>query len=372
MADAATTLFTGYPGFIGRRLVHRMLEQGLPGRLVLLVEPAHAAAARSEVARHAPPSARIEVWEGDVSAMHLGLSGSEWKSLLRDVGTIWHLAAASRLDSGSEISRRVNIDGTRNIVELARAAVHPPRLHHFSSTFVSGDRRGVIMEDELMAGQRFRTPYEQSKARAEELVRRIVGEVPTTIYRPAIVVGDSRTGEIDRFEGPYYLAILLVTSPLRVPLPLPDDAGAPLNVVPVDFLVEAALTVGRNPASVGRTVHVVDPAPFSARRVYELIAERAHRRMPRVTLPARMVDAVLSLPVLERFSRQQRAAIESVNQLAFYNSRNLLDLLEGSGVRCPPITSYLDRLIDFVRERLSKEAAQPEPDDDPLAPPVSG
>ena len=109
MADAATTLFTGYPGFIGRRLVHRMLEQGLPGRLVLLVEPAHAAAARSEVARHAPPSARIEVWEGDVSAMHLGLSGSEWKSLLRDVGTIWHLAAASRLDSGSEISRRVNI-----------------------------------------------------------------------------------------------------------------------------------------------------------------------------------------------------------------------------------------------------------------------
>ncbi|MEI7706482.1 MAG: epimerase, partial [Deltaproteobacteria bacterium] len=146
----------------------------------------------------------------------------------------------------------------------------------------------------------------------------------------------------------------------------------PLNVVPVDFLVEAALTVARNPASVGRTVHVVDPAPFSARRVYELIAERAHRRMPRVTLPARMVDAVLSLPVLERFSRQQRAAIESVNQLAFYNSRNLLDLLEGSGVRCPPITSYLDRLIDFVRERLSKEAAQPEPDDDPLAPPVSG
>ena len=363
-----TTLFTGYPGFIGRRLVHRMLEEGREGRMVLLVQPDQGATARAEVARHAP--ANVEVWEGDVSAMHLGLSGGEWKSLLRDVTCIWHLAAAARLDSASDVSRRVNIEGTRNVLELARAAPRPPRLHHFSSAFVAGDRRGVIMEDELMVGQRFRTPYEQSKARAEELVRRAMGDVPTTIYRPAIVVGDSRTGEIDRFEGPYYLAILLVTSPLAVPLPLPGDGGAPLNVVPVDFLVDATLAIGRNPASVGRTVHLVDPAPHSARRVYEMIAERAHRRMPRVSLPHKMVDAFLSLPVLERFSRQQRAAIESVNQLAFYNPRNLLELLDGTGVRCPPITAYLDRLMAFVREHFEKrQAVAREADDDPLAPP---
>jgi hypothetical protein len=109
---------------------------------------------------------------------------------------------------------------------------------------------------------------------------------------------------------------------------------------------------------------------MSARRVYELIAERAHRRMPRVSLPHRVVDAVLSLPILESFSRQQRAAIESVNHLAFYNPRNLLELLEGTGIRCPPITSYLDRLIDFVRDNLEKrQATAPAPDDDPLAPP---
>jgi thioester reductase-like protein len=363
-----TTLFTGYPGFIGRRLVHRMIQDGLHGRMVLLVEPTHAAAARAEVARHAP--APVEVWEGDVSAMHLGLSGAEWKSLVRDVSSIWHLAAASRLDSASDVARRVNVEGTRNVLELARAATFPPRLHHFSSAFVAGDRQGVIMEDELLAGQRFRTPYEQSKARAEELVRRVMSDLPVTIYRPAIVVGDSRTGEIDRFEGPYYLAILLVTSPLAVPLPLPGDGGAPLNVLPVDFLVDATLSIGRNPASSGRTIHLVDPAPMSARRVYELIAERAHRRMPRVSLPHRVVDAVLSLPILESFSRQQRAAIESVNHLAFYNPRNLLELLEGTGIRCPPITSYLDRLIDFVRDNLEKrQATPPAPDDDPLAPP---
>ena len=369
MADTAgTTLFTGYPGFIGRRLVHRMLESPRRGRLVLLVEPAHAAAARAEIARRAP--GEVEVWEGDVSAMHLGLSGAEWKSLLRDVSTIWHLAAASRLDSGSDISRRVNVEGTRNVLELARAASLPPRLHHFSSAFVAGDRRGVVMEDELMLRQRFRSPYEHSKARAEELVQRARSEVPITIYRPGIVVGDSRTGQIDRFEGPYYLAILLVTSPLAVPLPLPGEGGAPLNVVPVDFVVDAALAIARDPAAVGKTVHLVDPAPMSARRVYEMIAERAHRRMPRVSLPHKVVEAVLSLPLLERFSRQQRAAIDSVNQLVFYSPMNLLSLLEGTGVRCPPITSYLDRLIDFVRDHLEGlQSTAREADEDPLAPP---
>jgi thioester reductase-like protein len=365
---AGTTLFTGYPGFIGRRLVHRMLEEPRRGRLVLLVQPAQAEAARAELTRH--DAGQVEVWEGDVSAMHLGLSGAEWKSLLRDVSTIWHLAGASRLDSGTDVARRVNVEGTRNVLELARAAPIAPRLHHFSSAFVAGDRRGVVMEDELMLGQRFRSPYEQSKARAEELVRRATGEVPITIYRPGIVVGDSRTGEIDRFEGPYYLAILLVTSPLAVPLPLPGDGGAPLNVVPVDFVVDAALAIARNPASVGMTVHLVDPAPMSARRVYEMIAERAHRRLPRVSLPHKVVEAILSLPLLERFSRQQRAAIESVNQLVFYSPMNLLALLDGTGVHCPPITSYLDRLIDFVRDHFeTREATTRQADEDPLASP---
>jgi thioester reductase-like protein len=366
--STGTTLFTGYPGFIGRRLVHRMLEEPRRGRLVLHVQPAHAAAARAELTRH--DAAQVEVWEGDVSAMHLGLSGAEWKSLLRDVSTIWHLAGASRLDSGTDVARRVNVEGTRNVLELARAAPIAPRLHHFSSAFVAGDRRGVVMEDELMLGQRFRSPYGQSKARAEELVRRAMGEVPTTIYRPGIVVGDSRTGEIDRFEGPYYLAILLVTSPLAVPLPLPGDGGAPLNVVPVDFVVDAALAIARNPAAVGMAVHLVDPAPMSARRVYEMIAERAHRHMPRVSLPHKVVEAFLSLPLLERFSRQQRAAIESVNQLVFYSPMNLLSLLDGTGLRCPPITSYLDRLIDFVRDHFeAREATTRRADEDPLATP---
>jgi len=364
-----TILVTGYPGFIGRRLVHRLLAEERRDRLVLLVEPRAAEGARREVA--ALGKEGVEVWEGDVVRMHLGLSGTEFKALVREAVEIWHLAALSHLDAEPGAIRRVNVEGTRGVLELARAARRLRRLNHFSTAFVSGTRQGVILEEELEMGQRFRNPYEESKARAEVLVRRAMGEVPATVFRPSIVVGDSRTGEIDRFEGPYYLAILLVTSPLAVPLPLPGDGVAPLNVVPVDYVVAAALAIGRNPEGVGATVHVVDPAPFSARRVYEMIAARANKRLPPVSLPHRVVEAVLGLPLLERVSRQQRAAIESVNHLAFYNPMNLLRLLEGTGVRCPPITAYLDRLIDFVRKEFEKrrhiesEAAVEDPLDSP-------
>ncbi len=377
MAPSPVHLVTGYPGFIGKRLVRRLVEDALrgEGRLVLLVQAKDAAAARQDLG--ALGAERAEVVEGDVERMHLGLSGVEWKALAREVTDVWHLAARSGLASSPADLRRVNVEGTRNVLELARAARRLSRLNHFSTAYVSGDRVGVILEDELAMGQRFHNAYEETKHQAELLVRRAQADLPATVYRPSIVVGDSRTGEIDRFEGPYALAILLVASPLVVPLPLPGDAAAPLNVVPVDFVVNAAVSIGANPRAAGRTVHLVDPAPLSARRVYEMIAERAGKKLPSVSVPARAFQALLQLPLLERLSRVHRPALEYVNHLAIYNCRNLLDLLDGTGIRCPPITSYLDRLIEFVQgtfaRRREAELAQLAGEvEDPLDPRPGG
>lgn len=364
---------TGYPGFIGKRLVRRLVEGAARdgSRLVLLVQPKNAAAAAQDLG--ALGAEHAEIVEGDVEQMHLGLAGREWKALARDLTDVWHLAGRTGLSASRAELRRVNVEGTRNVVELAAAAPHLSRLNHFSTAYVSGDRIGVILEDELAMRQRFHNPYEETKYQAELLVRRAQADLPATIYRPSIVVGDSRTGEIDRFEGPYALAILLVASPLAVPLPLPGDALAPLNVVPVNFVVDAAVSIAANPAGAGRTVHVVDPSPLSARRVYEMIAARAGKKLPSVSVPARALQALLQLPLLERLSRVHRPAIDYVNHLAIYNCRNLLDLLDGTGIRCPPITSYLDRLIEFVQGTFAKrreaELAQLAGDaDDPLDP----
>jgi thioester reductase-like protein len=345
-------LVTGWSGFIGRRLVRGLaarLDRGRD-RLVLLARPRQVAAARAEIAELGVPG---EVLEGDVVRMHLGLSREEYRQLGARLTSIWHLAALYDLSADPRSIRGVNLEGTRHVLELAAASRALRRLHHFSTAYVSGDREGVVLEDELEMGQRFYSAYERSKYEAERLVRRAMAGIPATVYRPSIVVGDSRTGEIDRIDGPYYLAIPLVASPVAVPLPLPRNGVAPLNVVPVDFVVSAALTIGANPAATGKTVHLVDPAPLSARRVYELVAQRAGRTLPPVTLPHRAVEALLGLPILERLARRQRNAIRMVNHLVIYNCRNQLELLAGTGVKCPPITDYLDRLMDYARAHLA-------------------
>ncbi len=367
MADGLVFV-TGCPGFIARRLVRRLAELRGPGlRLALLARPPNGERVLAEV--RALGLERAVVLEGDVARMHLGLSGPEYKQLTREAEEIWHLAALQDLAADARRIRAVNVEGTRNLLDLARACGRLSRLHHFSTASVSGDREGVILEDELEMGQRFGNAYEESKFLAERLVRAAQADLPAVVYRPSIVVGDSRTGEIDRFGGPYQLAILLVASPLAVPLPLPRNGIAPLNAVPVDFVVEAALAIAANRAAAGRTVHLVDPAPLSVRRVYETIARRAGKSLPPVSIPHRAVEAILSLPLLERLARPQRAAIELLNRIAVYNPRNMLELLAGSGVLCPPITSYLDRLIDFVRAHYAAAArAGPAAGADPLDP----
>ncbi len=337
---------TGYPGFIGKRLVEHLARENPEGRITLLVQPRFAREARAYVERL--QGARVELLSGDVVDMHLGLAGPEYQRLVDETTHIFHLAAISYLGMPREEAQRVNVGGTSNVLELAHECKALQRLVHFSTCYVSGDRVGVIAEDELECGQSFRNAYEETKYEAERLVQRAMGRLPITVVRPSTVVGDSATGEIDRFEGPYYLGMLLVLSPLVLPLPLPGNGVAPLNVVPVDFVVKAVWSLAQRPEAAGKTVHLVDPNPMSARRVYELIAERANRKLPRFSLPARAADWFLRIPGVEKLARPQRAAVAYVNHLALYNCHTALELLDGTGVRCPPLMSYLDRLIDYA------------------------
>jgi thioester reductase-like protein len=362
---SGTIFITGYPGFIGKRLVRHLAKVAPDRRLVLLVQSRFLKEATQYASRLGP--ARIDILSGDIVDIHLGLSGPEYESLCEEVTHIFHLAAISYLGMPRETAHEVNVHGTRHVLELARDAKHLERLIHFSTSYVSGDRVGVIAEDELDCGQGFRNPYEETKFLAEKLVQRAKETLPITIIRPATVVGDSKTGEIDRFDGPYYLGMLLVLSPLVLPLPLPGNGVAPLNVVPVDFVVAATWSLAKNPAARGKTVHLVDPNPMSARRVYELIAARSNRKLPRFNVSARAADLMLRLPGLEKLLRPQRAAITYVNHLALYNCHSALELLDGTGVRCPPLNTYLDTLVDYAmtvwKDKQLKTSASLEPDD---------
>ena len=366
---------TGYPGFIGKRLVETLAHQQPDARIYVLVQAKFErdAEAYAGQIRGSDRAAELRILVGDVVDMDLGLSGDEYRTLIDEVTDVFHLAAIYYLGVREDQARRVNVDGTRRVLELCREMKHLRRLDYMSTAYVCGDRVGVIAEDELDMGQHFRNAYEETKYEAEVMVRDAMQTLPVSVYRPSIVVGDSKTGEIDRFDGPYYVGILLVASPLAVPLPLPGNGVAPLNVVPVDFVVEAMLTLNEDPRAEGRTFHLVDPNPMSSRRVYELIAEKAGKRLPRMTVSYRFADALMRLPFLERLIRQQRQAVGYVNHLAIFNSTNTLEILDGTGVRCPPLKSYLDRLMAYVQDYYrARRASEEEVVEDPLDAPPAG
>ncbi len=333
----ATRFLTGYPGFIGKRLLEQMVRSEPDAEVFALAEPRFAEEAARLAARL---GGRVEVLSGDVADLHLGLSGEEYGRVTERVTEIFHLAAASQPSVPRQTAWRVNVEGTRNVIELARDCPQLQRLHHMSTCWVAGDRVGIIAEDELDEGQAFRNPYEETKFQGEKLIARAAESLP--------------------------VAILLVMSPLVIPLPLPGDGVAPLNVAPVDFVVQAIWQISQDPRAIGRTFHLVDPNPMSARRVYELIAERAGKRIPKFTLSARAADVVLRLPFLERVARPQRAAISYVNQLALFRSSNTQELLEGTGIQCPPLINYLDTLTGYVREFYRKRQETAAEVDDPL------
>src|SRR5579871_1439820 len=326
------SLVTGFPLFTAKRMVRKLLDDERE-RVYLLVRGKFRAAAE-ELLRELSDGAqkRAVILEGDVCDMDLGLAGGEYKELAGELTAIHHLAAIYYLGMRREVVERVNVEGTRSVVELAGESTRLRRLCHWSTAHVSGARSGVVLEEELDEGQRFRNVYEETKFRAEKLVREAAARLPVTILRPGTIVGDSRTGEIDKFDGPYSLMLLIVNSPLDVPLPLPGRGNGPLHLVPIDFVVDAAHALAGDPRAVGKTLHLTDPNPLSARTVYELAARHAERKPPRGSIPTALLRAVLRTPGLERLARAPLSLLESFDHQAIYNCRAAMALLDGTEI----------------------------------------
>jgi thioester reductase-like protein len=364
---ARVVLLTGYPGFIGRRLVETLLQQEPQTQVVALVEETQLLAARRNADQmDASSRKRLQLLTGDVVSMDLGLSGEEFRDLTARVTHIFHLAGNHGLRVEPARAEAVNVGGTRSVLEFARECKALQRLTHFSSCYVSGDRIGVITEDELSMGQRFRNVYEATKYRAEVLVRSAMEDLPITVLRPSIVVGDSRTGEMDRVDGLYGVGVMVVLSPAFSPLPLPGDGVAPLNMVPVNFVVDAALAISRDKRGEGRTFHVVDPNPLASRTIYEMMAHKAGRRGPPMRISTGLTRVLIRVPGLEYLAPQGVQTLHYLNHLAIYNSPNTLEILHGTGVMCPRFDSYADRLLAYLRGRMKGQAPSAATSEDPL------
>ena len=352
---APQVLLTGFPsGLLARRVLSALLASPERPHVACLTPTKQLDAAEQALLElPAEHRARTQLVLGEPTAMDFGMAGKRFMELSERVYVVHHCAFAAYTGARVESAARYNVDATGEVLELCEQSARC-RLVLWSTTRVRGRLSGRIAEGELPRPPGFANAIDESRYQAELAVREAMERVPTTILRPSIIVGDSRTGEIDRMEGPYLLILLMLSSPVDLRVPLPGRGDVPLNLVPIDYAVEAGVAIGRDPRSVGRTFHLVDEQPPSARRVFELIAEATGRPGPVGSLPSQLATALLRTPGLERFSQIPRTFLEQLATDVAYDARNTRELLAGTGISCPKAASYLPVMVDYVRAQQQR------------------
>ena len=342
-------LVTGFPGFIGRRLVRELLDEDSKATVVAVVEPRMLVAA-ADVAVEIDGD-RIELMAGDIRERGLGLGPADLNRLKAKTTKVFHLAAIYNLAVPKELAQAVNVEGTGNVLELCESMKKLERLAYVSTAYVAGKRTGIVYEHELSLGQDFKNHYESTKFQAEVWVRQRMGRVPTTILRPAIVVGDSQTGETEKFDGPYYILRTISAMNRRgMSAAQFGSSDASFNVVPVDYVVKAMVAAAGEESTLGETLHLVDPEPLSSLELFKILSQLYAGRELRGQVPAGLVANALRLRrVSELFGGAPSESVEYLNHPVTYDTRRAVDLLAPLGLAPPPFADYAQTIVDFFK-----------------------
>jgi thioester reductase-like protein len=352
MATNETIFLTGFPGFIAGRLIERLAADG--GNFLLLVQPSFVERARAELAQLAAKldtgTDRFRIVEGDITRERLGMSAHDYETALAETSVVFHLAAIYDLGVAQDLATRVNVEGTRRVNEFARSVKNLRRYHYVSTCYVAGRRVGVIREDELRHAAGFRNHYEETKYLAEIEVDKLKSELPVTIHRPSVVCGDSLTGETAKYDGVYYLIKYLMMQPRLLSLANIGNRDVQLNVVPVDFVVEAMAALTRDDGAAGATVQIADPKPLTTYELFDTISRSLAGRGSFVTVPLALVQKSLAYEVSEKLTGLPRVGAPYFFLKQTYDTARADALLAPHGVACPPFPSYVEALISFVEK----------------------
>jgi thioester reductase-like protein len=350
MAFDETIFLTGFPGFIAGRLVKRLAMEG--ARFLLLVQPAFMERAREEAARIASETNAaadsFHLIEGNITQPDLGLSPLELERVQQETTILFHLAAIYDLAVRRDPAMRVNVEGTRNVNRFALTLPNLRRYHYVSTCYVAGLRTGAILETELEHSAGFRNFYEETKYLAELEVEAMKSQLPVTIHRPAVVCGDSRTGETAKYDGIYYLIQYLRKQRALLSLVNIGNHHVSLNLVPVDFVVEAMTAIMKDESAVGATFQLADPHPLTTYELFETIAKALAGRGSRITVPAKLVRSTLYLPFTPFITGLPHAGVPYFFLNQTYDTAKAGEMLSSHGVHCPSFPDYVGALVEYV------------------------
>lgn len=354
-SDSSATLVLGLPNLRARQLVQHLLGAS-PGRLIALVrerEGSEVEAWRQTLAG----GERLELLLGEPSAIDLGLSGAEYRRLCQRVSHIHHLAQVTDLGVTRAECETANIGGMREALELGAACSGLEALIVHSNVCVSGDRRGLVREDELNVGQAFSGPVDASLALSELMARRRMNKLPIVVLRSGRVVDDTMASSHDALDGVHLLILLVLSSPQDLSALLPAWGDAPLNVVNLGFLAHAAERLGREPRARGHTFHLTDAAPLSIRSLFTRclqLRDRLHRDEGLVLPPVSRV--MRNVQTLQGILRRPRAFLSMNFRDVRYDTTRANQLLGELGLSCPTLESYLEPLVRHVAQTIGAMA----------------
>ncbi len=360
---------TGASGFIGKRLVRTLLARPDAVVYALMWKPSD-----DEVGKLREywrvDSKRAIALDGDLRKPALGLSDQDLDLLRGKVDHVFHLAAVYDLDADPETAMATNVAGTRNVVALAKS-IGAKRFHHISSIAAAGLYPGVFREDMFAEACGLDHSYFASKHQGEGVVRHECG-IPWRIYRPGIVVGNSRTGEMDKIDGPYYFFKLIQKMRKLLPSWMPSIGveGGRINLVPVDFVVAALDHLAHLDGQDSRCFHLIDPNPRRVGDVLNIFARAAHA--PDMTIrvnaawlgfiPRGVVDSLMALTPVRRIRKAIMRDLglpddifRFVNYPTRFDCREAEALLRPAGITVPPLEDYAWRLWDYWERHLDPD-----------------
>jgi thioester reductase-like protein/short-subunit dehydrogenase len=354
---------TGGTGFIGRRVVSRLLDSQPDAEVWVMVR-------RRSLGRFERLAGqwgeRAKPLVGDLAEADLGLTEQAITDL-GDVDHVVHCAAIYDITAPEAEQRIANVEGTRAVIELARRL--GATLHHVSSIAVAGDFRGEYTESDFDIGQPLPTPYHQTKFEAELLVREAgtSGGLRHRIYRPAVVVGDSRTGQMDKIDGPYYffgVLAKLAVLPRFTPIMLPDTGRT--NIVPVDYVADALVALMHAEGRDGQTFHLTAPKTIGLRGIYRGIAPAAGLPPLRGSLPRSLAAPVTKVRGRAKVLRNMAATqlgipaevLDVVDLAPTFISNDTRKALQGTSIDVPEFASYAPKLWRYWAEHLDPDRAR--------------
>lgn len=343
---------TGFPGFIAGRLLEKLAHPET--QFFLLAQPQFVESAMQEVEEIADftgtPLDNFVIVEGDITEPQLGISNEDLETIQFETTDVFHLAAVYDLAVGKDVAFRVNLEGTKNVNDLVCSVKQLRRYNYVSTCYVAGKRTGRVFETDLEHKDGFRNFYEETKYLAELEVERLKSHLPVTIYRPSVVVGDSQTGETAKYDGIYYLIHYLRKAPSLLRVVNVGNSAVRLNLVPVDFVVDAIAALSRDDRAVGKTIALADPEPLTTAEIFDAIAMELAGRRSEFDPPPKLVEWFLNLRISPPLTGLPHYGVPYFFLAQSYDTEISTALLKKHQIQCPRFDRYVGNLLDFVEE----------------------